>query len=287
MQAECGICGDSGKLTGRKNGCDIYACGKCGTFFVSPLPNTTENLTLYSDDYFTGAVGGHGYADYDRDKQVMVPTFLRYLDMIEKVQPAKGTMVDVGAATGFFLKLAVERGWNGVGIEPSAYASEVGRAKGLDVRTGIFTSETMPPSSVDVMTLWDVLEHVPDPKDLVNSVYQALRPGGVAAINTPDSGSLLARALGPKWHLVVPPEHLFLLNMRSLRMMLADGRFEILFEGRIGKQFTIQYAMETLYHWQKLGIWKKTFELIRGTAIGRVGIPINLHDNMFILARKR
>jgi SAM-dependent methyltransferase len=286
MIKTCGICDGPGRPIGNKNGFEIQACRDCGTFFVTSLQSPSAYLHIYSDDYFAGASGGHGYADYDRDKQVMIPTFNRYIDIIEKFQPGKGTLVDVGAATGFFLELAVARGWSGIGIEPSAYASAAGRSKGLDVRTTVFDRETLPRASVSVLTLWDVLEHVPDPKGLVDSVHRCLQPGGLVAINTPDAGSLLAKMLGSGWHLVVPPEHLFLFTMRSLRKVLDTAGFEILYEGRIGKTFTVQYVLETLFRWQKLTVWKKGFEAVQGSAVGRAGVPINLHDNMFVLARK-
>jgi SAM-dependent methyltransferase len=256
-------------------------------YFTWPLPPLGENLKIYSEDYFRGAAAGFGYADYDRDKQVMISTFEKYLDILERFLPAKGALVDIGAATGFFLKLAVDRGWSGIGIEPSAHASAAGRAKGLDVRTGIFDSDSLPRESADAITLWDVIEHVPDPVGVLRAVHSALRPGGLVAINTPDSGSLLARALGSNWHLVVPPEHLFLFNEASLRHALDDDRFEILVQDKIGKRFTVQYVLETLYRWQNLGMWRKAYELVRDKPAGRAGIAINLRDNMFVVARKR
>jgi len=286
-RVECAICGAPSRALGIRNGHPIYKCGACGTYFVWPMPASGDNLKIYSEDYFSGAAGGFGYADYDRDKQVMVPTFEKYLDIIERFLPSKGTLVDIGAATGFFLKLAVNRGWTGVGIEPSAHASVLARAKNLDVRTGVFDGDSLDAGSVDAVTLWDVIEHVPDPLSLLNAVHSALRTGGVVAINTPDSGSLLARALGSKWHLVVPPEHLILFNKTSLRHALGEDRFEILVQSKIGKRFTVQYVLETLYRWHNLGVWRKGYELVRDKAAGRAGVAINLRDNMFVLARKR
>jgi SAM-dependent methyltransferase len=284
---ECAICGAPARVLGSRNNFQIYKCLTCGTYFTWPVPTGGENLKIYSEDYFSGALAGFGYADYDRDKQVMIPAFEKYLDIIERFLPTKGTLIDVGAATGFFLKLAVDRGWTAIGIEPSAHASAAARHKGLDVRTGVFDSDSLRPGSADAITLWDVIEHVPDPVGLLRTVHSTLRPGGLVAINTPDSGSLLARALGSKWHLVVPPEHLFLFNQASLRRVLGEDRFEILVQDKIGKRFTVQYVLETLYRWQKLGVWRKGYELVRDKRAGRAGVAINLRDNMFVLARKR
>jgi SAM-dependent methyltransferase len=286
-RVECAICGAPARVLGSRNNYRIYKCLACGTYFTWPLPTGGESLKIYSEDYFSRAANGFGYADYDRDKQVMIPTFEKYLDILDRFLPAKGALIDVGAATGFFLKLAVDRGWTGIGFEPSAHASAAARGKGLDVRTSVFDSDCLRPESADAITLWDVIEHVPDPVGLLRTVHSTLRPGGLVAINTPDSGSLLARALGSKWHLVVPPEHLFLFNQASLRHALGEDRFEILVQGKIGKRFTVQYVLETLYRWQKLGVWRRGYELVRDKRAGRAGVAINLRDNMFLVARKR
>jgi SAM-dependent methyltransferase len=286
MPVECALCAAAASELGLRNGHRIFKCGGCRSYFTWPLPVNGEHLKIYSEDYFSGAAGGFGYADYERDKQPMVATFEKYLDLIETFNPSKGILVDVGAATGFFLELAVNRGWKGIGIEPSAHASAIGREKGLDVRTTAFDADSLPPDSVDVITLWDVIEHVPDPCAVLQAAHRALRPGGLVAINTPDSGSLIARVFGHKWHLVVPPEHLFLFNLVSLQRALGEDHFEIVVRDKIGKRFTLQYVLETLYRWQGFSLWQEIYERVRDRPAGRVAVGINLRDNMFLLARK-
>jgi SAM-dependent methyltransferase len=286
VAVECVVCDAGASELGVRNGHRIFKCVTCSSYFAWPLPANGDNLKIYSEDYFRGAAGGFGYADYDRDKQAMVPTFQKYLDVIERFVPSGGTMVDVGAATGFFLKLAVDRGWQGIGIEPSPHASALAREKGLDVRTTTFQADSIPPESVDVITLWDVIEHVPNPRAVLQAAYRALRPGGLVAINTPDSGSLIARVFGHKWHLVVPPEHLFLFNLMSLQRALGEDHFKIVVRDKIGKRFTVQYVLETLYRWQGFSFWRKIYERVRDRPAGRAAVGINLHDNMFLLARK-
>ena len=274
--AVCAICSSNAGFLGKKNSFDMYCCSGCGTYFPWPIPNQEQTLEIYGQDYFSGATGGSGYVDYDRDKQPMIPAFQQYLDRLEHFRPAKGTLLDVGAATGFFLKLAKARNWNVMGVEPSAHASAQGRSAGLDIRTGIFVKGLLPPETLDVITLWDVIEHVPEPKALVDAIFDVLKPGGILALNTPDSKSVLARALKARWHLVVPPEHLFLMNSVSLKKIL-EPRFEILETGCIGKRFTLQYVLETLYHWQTLGLWNRLHQTW-GFKAGAVGRPRTSHQ---------
>ena len=245
-----------------------------------------DHLKIYSGDYFSGAQGGFGYADYDRDKAPMEATFFKYLDRIEAAG-AKGGMLDVGAATGFFLDLARRRGWSVHGVEPSSYAAQLGQAKGIDVRAGTLEDQNFPAGSFDAVTLWDVIEHLPDPNTTLQRIHALLKSGGVLAINTPDSASLLAHIMGLNWHLVTPPEHLNLFHRKSIRTLLEREGYEVLQVANIGKTFTVQYVLQILNHWTGADVFNSAAQWARSRRIGSWGIPINLLDNMFVLARKR
>jgi SAM-dependent methyltransferase len=225
--------------------------------------------------------------EYDRDKQAMIPSFNRYLDLIEKAYGKKGKLLDVGAATGFFLDIARSRGWETAGVEPSDHAAGLGRLKGLDVRTGTLDEFQAADHEFDVITMWDVLEHVPEPRQTLRQVHHLLKPGGIIAINTPDADSLWARMMGMRWHLIVPPEHLHLFGARSLKRILSEMQFDCLKTAKIGKTFTVQYVLQTLSHWQGLGIWRTLSSHFMSNPLGRIGVPINLRDNVFLLGRSR
>ncbi len=282
--AGCLVCGSSAPHVGDKNGHPFHRCGECGLLFVWPLPD--GNLEIYSEDYFAGARDGFGYVDYDRDKSAMEDTFESYLDLLAGRHPQLGDLLDVGAATGFFLDLARRRGWKTCGVEPSKYASLVASQKNLTVHCGVLEELNLPDASFDVVTMWDVIEHVNDPGASLKAACRLLRPAGTLALNTPDAGSLLARLLGLKWHLVVPPEHLVLFGQESVRRLLEASGFTVTALHRIGKRFTIQYILQTLARWQGLSLWHKAAGLSSRWRFGNWGIPINLRDNMFVLARK-
>ena len=283
--ADCLVCGSIAPFVGDKNGYRFHRCRSCGLLFVWPLP--TGNLEIYSEDYFAGAQGGFGYVDYDRDKSAMADTFESYLDRLAGRHPQLGELLDVGAATGFFLDLARTRGWRTCGVEPSKYASLAATEKGLTVYRGVVEELDLPDASFDVITMWDVIEHVNNPDASLAAAYGLLRPEGTLALNTPDVGSFLARLLGLRWHLVVPPEHLVLFSAESLRKLLEDNGFTVIGLHRIGKRFTIQYVLQTLARWQGLSMWRKAADLSRRSGFGNWGVPINLRDNMFVLARKK
>jgi 2-polyprenyl-3-methyl-5-hydroxy-6-metoxy-1,4-benzoquinol methylase len=267
----------------KKDGYTLYRCGQCGFTFVHPIPNSAE---VYSQDYFAGAVHGFGYVDYDTDKAPMVHTFEKYMRHIRALVPTGGRLLDVGAATGFFLDIAKRFGFEVHGVEISAFAAAQAREKGLDVLTGTL-ADTPKDLLFDVITMLDVIEHVSDPREEILRVKEIMRPGGVLVINTPDAGSLYARMMGKRWHLIVPPEHLYYFTRKNIRMLLEEEGFEVLSITTIGKQFTLPYIFKMLYAWQKLSVWKWLSTIFAHGWLSRIGIPINLRDNMFVLAKKK
>ena len=251
--------------------------------FVHPPPSFVID-EVYGREYFEGASHGFGYVRYDEDKEPMIPTFRRYLDLIEGSLGAKGKLLDVGAATGFFVALARERGFDARGVELSEYAASLGRQKGLDIETGTLADST---GTYDAITMLDVIEHLPDPRADLKRAYALLRPGGVLVINTPDVGSLIARAFGLHWHLIVPPEHLYYFDRKNLCALLEETGFRVELCTTIGKSFTFAYILKTLYKWTRFSLFDRLASSFGHSFLGKLSIPVNVRDNMFILACKR
>lgn len=281
---ECPLCGASAPaFFMRKNNCTLYACPACKFWFVYPVPGVAD---VYTKEYFTGAQSGFGYVDYDRDKKPMVSTNERYLQHIEKYLPGRGRLLDVGAATGFFLSIVKRFGFDPYGVEMSDYAAAAARGKGLPVITGTLTDVPSAPL-FDVITMIDVIEHVADPRSEVMRVRGLLKNGGIFAIDTQDTGSLYARILRRRWHLIVPPEHLNYFNRENIALLLTQCGFEVLEITTIGKRFSLPYIFTMLYSWQKLSFWKILARACERGWLSRLQIPINLGDTMFIIARKK
>jgi 2-polyprenyl-3-methyl-5-hydroxy-6-metoxy-1,4-benzoquinol methylase len=253
--------------------------------FVSPLPDLVE---VYDQDYFAGAGEGFGYVDYDKDKEPMIPTFNKYLDLlVGKKEPTDITLLDVGAATGFFMSLAEARGFSTTGIEISDFAASLGRQKGLNIITGDLLKAPFMNGYFDVVTMCDVLEHVTDPKAILLETKRILKPEGLLLINTPDAESVVARMFGKNWHLLVPPEHLHYFSPKNLSKFLEKIGFEIVINTTIGKKFTLSYVFNMLYKWQKLSIWNYFADKTSKGFLSKIYLPINLYDNFFIIARKK
>ena len=281
----CPLCG-SGQTAFflHKNKCDVYSCNLCQSRFVYPVPDSSS---VYSEDYFSGASNGFGYTNYDADKQAMVPVFEGYMKHIIALRPGRGALFDIGAATGFFLAIAARFGFSVSGVEISAYAADAARKKGIDVTTGTLVDLPKESGPYDVVTMLDVIEHLSDPCAELARVHAFLKPGGILIINTPDAGSLYARLLGSHWHLFVPPEHLVYFNRHSMRTALEQTGYRVISISTVGKKFTLPYIFKTLYMWQHLSLWKWLSEHTQGTWIRHIALPLNLFDNMFVVAEKK
>ena len=266
-----------------KNDCRLFTCMTCGLVFIDPVPTTTSHL--YVADYFSGAEKGFGYPDYELEKKDMTPTFEKYLDLMEKVSPGK-TLLDVGAANGFFMARARERDWEVQGIEISEYARSEAKKKGLSVFSS-FEDISDRHDTFDVISFLDSIEHVPHPRQDLEKAIALLREGGVLVLNTPDAGSLFARMMGPRWHLIVPPEHLFLFNRKNMTLLLRELGVEPFYIGTIGKRFSIRYISSIISnHYPHSRMFKWLAHFLSTHQIGSIALPLNFRHNMFLMARK-
>jgi SAM-dependent methyltransferase len=170
----------------------MVRCKGCGLLYVRP--RLTWDLIL---------AGYKGGTDENFVSQVAFRelTFSRCLDRIEKAAKPPGKRVlDVGAAGGSFLAEARKRGYEPLGCEPSTWMCGFAKQRyGLDLVAGTIFDMDVPKGSVHLLTLWDVLEHTPDPKAVLQRCHELLAPGGLLVVSVPDSGSLAAKLLGSRW----------------------------------------------------------------------------------------
>ncbi len=124
--------------------------------------------------------------------------FATILDALDRVRPARGRLLDVGSAHGWFLRAAVRRGWSAVGIEPDPEIAGRAGEGGAEVRVGAFPEALQPGDKFDVVAFNDVFEHLPDVHAALRAAARALAPGGLLIVNLPDARGAfhrVARAL--------------------------------------------------------------------------------------------
>lgn len=155
---------------------------------------------------------------------------------VARCQPSNVRCLDIGSGPGLFLELAKWAGWQGIGIELGERAAASSRERfGIDVRAGTIESVGLPRESFDVITLWDILEHVRDPRRLAERAASLIKPGGLLFIETPNASSVLDWAVVTLARLGMPGpattfyglHHLTLWNPSNIRRLLEETGFAI------------------------------------------------------------
>ena len=221
-----------GPLITRAKGYDVIGCALCGFRHVVPLPDAAELERAYREAYYREEKPNF-LAHAGEDQEWAELAQKDRLECFERLLPeTKRRLLDVGSGPGFFLKTAKDRGWNVRGIEPSRQAAAHARELGLEVIEGFFNTESARSlGAFDVVHLNNVLEHVPDPSDLISSARDLLSPGGLLCLNvpndfTPFQASARASLSLPEWW-VAPPHHLNYFDFESLSILVTKAGFDI------------------------------------------------------------
>jgi 2-polyprenyl-3-methyl-5-hydroxy-6-metoxy-1,4-benzoquinol methylase len=210
----------------------VSRCTRCGLVFATPRATRDEIWSRYSPSYFWDEyLPSHGVVDGRFDLSVFDRRHAAMLQLISGAA-AHGRMLEVGTGAGFFLKAAEREGWDCAGIEVSREAAEFARERlHLDVRQGSAEEIQYPDASFDVAVLFEVIEHLLDPRRALESVARAIKPGGHILLSTPNFNALSRRALGRQWAVISPAEHLYYFTEVSLgRLLVRAGFTNVRFE---------------------------------------------------------
>ncbi len=255
----------------------IVECRHCGLVYANPRWPTGTVLDAYA------AVEDETYVEERHGREL---TFRHHLRQIERiVGPAAGrALLDVGAYIGVFVEVAAAAGWRAQGVEPSAWAAAEARRRGLAVHAGTLESVGLPPESFDVITLWDVIEHLSDPAAELERARQLLRPGGWLVAHTMDIGSPLARLMGPRWPWLMDM-HLYYFDRRTLPAMFTEHGFEVVWQGAQGRYLRLGYLASRVEGLHS-GLGRAARAVVNGLGLHTAAIPVNFGDLMTCVGRR-
>ena len=284
----CIICHTKPEFAFQKHGYTILVCPHCG-LYQTLLPGSYRQLlkTYYAKGYFTGSLNRAGYANYVADSSVIYRNAQGYLNLIDRHRLIGRRLLDVGCATGIFLQAARHRGFRVTGIDASKYAVNLAqKIFGHQVKLGTLSTVKFSPQSFDILTLFDVFEHLHDPLKDIRHCHQLLKTGGLLVINTGNTHSFLAKLEKARWHFFIPPQHLFFYSDTNLKQLLHLNGFKTLAVYNTGKYISLRYLwhlMRTINHSKLADI---LYRLFHNTFIGKFSVYLNLRDNMTIIAKK-
>lgn len=290
---------------------DDLACAVCGQKQLAPyfrLDNffyhRCRNCGLIGTREKTPVGAGDDYTGFDLDQYrcfvrfFLLPRYRRALRLIRLVKKS-GRLLDIGCGTGEFLELTQEFGYESMGVEPSPTASRIAARKNR-VLGGEWPDVRLDRQDFDIVSLWSVLEHVPDPLPFLEKVREILKPDGILVLRVPLadgfvpslalwiyrlSGGKIRRPLAAvyqtDWHYV----HFCLYNRANLGRLLRQQGFKIVFEQK-ESSFDIRslkYRLDYLPSNFALRLFVKaglSLVLILARALGR-------EDEIVVLARKQ
>lgn len=212
----CNVCGaEVTSILIRKGEYDVYQCPACRLAFTYPQPAAIDEQ--YDSSYFDL---------YRKRREFRLKRAETRLKAIELMREP-GRLLDIGCSLGYFVEAANARGWRAAGIEISPYASEEARQLDLDVRTGVLEDAHYQDASFECVTMWDVLEHVPDPTQHMLEIHRILSRGGIVVIGTPNLDHVQFRRKREKWRHLKPAEHIFYFQQSSITRLLEKTGFTI------------------------------------------------------------
>ena len=274
-EVTCPLCGSglaAPLFTKRQT--DYWACAECTFRFATPdvNPNLTTALEGYEDAYLQ-------YLAPDAGDAANFDALSRWMTGFTPLEGRR--LLDVGAGSGKLVRFLRRRGIDAHGIEPSHALFH--RFLAGDTAFSCATLDEFHasnPRTFDIVTAFDVIEHVPDPPGFLRAISTFLEPGGILLVSTPDVESLTAKVFGRRWHFYYP-YHLSYLGPRTIARAAAPHGLRVLDVRHRGRLRSVAYMV------------RYAAEMIGGLQAPRWArwldgwyLPVNLFDTMYVAFRK-
>jgi len=222
-----------GQILDSKNGFDVIECEVCEFKHIIPIPTKQELKNIYRDEYYTREKPFYLKRTYE-DLEWWNLIYADRYDTFEKNLPSdRRSILDIGTGPGFFLLYGKKRGWSVLGIEPSKQAAEHAKSLGIKVIEEFMDcSLANKLDKFDVIHMSEVLEHVPDPTEMIKITHDLLKPGGLLCVSAPNDYNPFQKVLReicrykPWW--VAPPYHINYFDFESLEKLVKKNGFKII-----------------------------------------------------------
>jgi SAM-dependent methyltransferase len=232
--------------------------------YMNPQASVSDLAEYYSDNYYSfdfeprsglraklkEAVFRHWRGEKEKSLPIALGA-MPYRSLVRHYPPARprGRLLDLGCGSGEALLELRKAGWDVVGLDSSKVAAEKGRQHGLDVRVGEAEELDFPPGSFDWIRMSHLLEHVVDPRGLLERARGVLRPRGRVLIALSDCGGLPSRILGRHWPNWRIPEHLWFFTASSVSRLLRVSGFRVLSIRRYFNPSRFLWGFSSRYGW--------------------------------------
>jgi 2-polyprenyl-3-methyl-5-hydroxy-6-metoxy-1,4-benzoquinol methylase len=282
----CIVC-DTKKIV--NHGKDLVRCNSCGLIVAKTVPTFKELKKLYQEEYFFGME----YSDYKVDRPALERNFKMRIKQLKPFLNKNSKVLEIGCAYGYFLNMIKDdiswhKGYD-VSNEGISYAK-----KELKVNAStedFLDDKEIKPNSIDLVCMWDVIEHLGEPDKHVKKVAQILKKGGAISLTTGDIGAFVARKRGDKWRMVHPPTHIYYFNENSITELLKKYGLKVTSirhkstHRNAGSVFNQLIVNKKALN-KNATVLESGYALARATRLDKINFPLNLYDVMEVTAVK-
>lgn len=259
----CSLCTkDETDLVLTKQGFSIVKCCNCGFVYVNPRVENGQLTSIYRHDYFSNK--DYGYVSYEQEERLREKNFERWLKDADKYVPkvAQVLALDIGCAAGYCLKLMNANGWKAKGIELDEEIAKNLQQQGFNISKsllGDFKTE----DRFSVITLFDVIEHIPDIDKAFSKLHSLLTDDGVVIMVTPNHDSLQRKLLGKRWFQYKPIEHIQYFDRKSLNVFAERNGLKVVYQKNCGQYADTHFLINRLKYY-RFSFLSKFFNKIFG-----------------------
>jgi len=271
---ECPVCDSRpSRLFARKEGLTYVRCQECDLVYANPRPSAeamASRLEMWGKQY---SARNEYLRDRVRSQQVRVRLLRTYC--------RSGSLLDFGSGDGSFLRAAMDAGYRAEGVEKAAAAAEFARSHfEASIRATDIEDASLKSTTFDIITMWDVLEHLLDPIHVVKGLGGRLAEDGYLVVLTPHSRGFSSRVRGPAWWVFGPHDHVCLFSIRTVEYLLQRSGLSLRF-----------LATRDLVPWLPPGQKEEVLSLLwKGLAVApgflRVLTTLSLGDWIFFVAQR-
>jgi SAM-dependent methyltransferase len=259
----------------------IVRCLSCGLVRSDPVIDQETLAELYTKSSQT----------YDDEVPNLMESYARYLDQtFRRLNGAgsfgsrKGSLLEIGCGSGFFLEKALDYGFEQVmGIEPSQQAVEKSSPRTRhNIICDILRPGLLQPEQFDIICMFQVFDHIAAPDIFLEECKKALKPGGGILCLNHNVAALSARLLGENSP-IFDIEHTFLYSKVTIRKVFVDSGFTVREVGSVVNTYSLRYLIQLLP--LPKGLKESIFSIFRSHLFGSIKLPIRL-GNLFLIAQK-
>jgi 2-polyprenyl-3-methyl-5-hydroxy-6-metoxy-1,4-benzoquinol methylase len=262
----CSLCSkDKTDILLTKQGFSIVQCCNCGFVYVNPRVENEQLTSIYRHNYFANK--DYGYVSYEQEKILRVKNFERWLKDSDKYITDANPIfaLDVGCAAGYCLELMKARGWKANGLELDEEMCISLKGKGFNISQSLL-EDFKTENSFSVITLFDVIEHIPNIDKAFSKLNSLLTKDGVVIMVTPNYKSFQRKLLGKKWFQYKPIEHIQYFDKKSLSALAERNGLKIVYQTKCGQYADTQFLLNRLnyYHFSFLSkFFNKIFGMLK------------------------